>query len=70
MRGGWRTTVHGEWIRDHVGLVAHVEGRGWYGYPFRLGLPRGPFPKDEDAMQALERSCAVPCAEGKSQSGD
>jgi hypothetical protein len=54
MRTGWRRTLHGEWIRDHVGLVAEVEGRGWYGYPFRPGLPRGPYMNMDQAMEALE----------------
>ena len=54
LRSGWRTTPHGEWVRDHVGLVARVEGRGWYAYPFRSGLPAGPFESNDEAMRALE----------------
>jgi hypothetical protein len=64
MRTGWRTTPHGEWVLDHVGLVALVEGRGWYGYPFRPGLPRGPFTSMELAMDGLENMLASRIEDG------
>jgi hypothetical protein len=54
----WRGTLHGGWIRDYVGLVAEVEARGWYAYPFRGGLPRGPFSAAEEAMKALDQMVA------------
>jgi hypothetical protein len=37
-----------------LGLVAKVADRGWYGYPFWMGLPFGPFASPLEAIEALE----------------
>ena len=52
---GWRRTMHGEWIQDGVGLVAHAEAFGWFAHPFGGGPPLGPFADDNAAKSALER---------------
>jgi hypothetical protein len=59
--------LKGEWIRDHVGLVAHVEGRGFYAYPFQPALPRGPYETTEEAMEALDSLLPPPRAHGPAE---
>jgi hypothetical protein len=51
----WRRTMHGEWIRDGVGLVAYAEAFGWFAHPFGGGPPLGPFADENAAKSALER---------------
>ena len=64
MRIEWRRTLHGEWVRDHVGLVARVEGRGFFAYPFAPGLPHGPFETMEEAMESLDAVIHPPRTQG------
>ena len=52
---GWRRTIHGEWIRDGLGLVAHAEASGWFAHPIGGGPPLGPFTDENTAKSALER---------------
>ena len=67
MRIEWRRTLHGEWVRDHVGLVAHVEGRGFYAYPFHPALPRGPFATVDEAMEVLDNFLPPPRTQGPAE---
>jgi hypothetical protein len=55
MRTGWRRTLHGERIRDEIGIVARAAGRGWYAYPMGALPPLGPFECEDDAEEAAER---------------
>jgi len=51
---GWRRTIHGEWVRDRVGLVARAERAGWFAHPFGGQAPMGPFADEEAAKSALD----------------
>lgn len=55
--GAWRRTVHGEWVRDELGLVAYAEASGWFAHPLGSRAPLGPFADDRAAKTALERAC-------------